>query len=148
MCTINKIYELISGNSALSTISERFTLMSNAAVSLPILLSCETTNKFIDHKILPADAILTGSKWFKLHLFHYMEVGACCDQTHLQKSLGVSTQHMIVVSIVKHHNYFNSKEEVVTTMENNREEPGHDQKGAVDKATKLLLGERIFQLFL
>ena len=65
-----------------------------------------------------------------------------------KKSLGFTAQHAIVVSIVKQHSHYSSKEEIVTIIEDNRKEPGHVQKGDGYEAKKLQTCELIFQLFL
>ena len=48
------------------------------------------------------------------------------------KKLGVTTQHVILVLIVKQHSHCSSKEEVVAITEDYRKELGHAKKGDID----------------
>ena len=69
MLAVNKISELITGNSILSKLNEIFTLMVNFVVSLPMLCSCGPVCKNLDFKSFPVDAAIAGSKLWSLYLF-------------------------------------------------------------------------------
>ena len=65
-------------------------------------------------------ASFTGRKLWTLHLFEQMEVVEHHIYVNLQKGLGVTTHHTLVVYIVKQHKHFISEEEVILTLEENR----------------------------
>ena len=101
MHAINRISELITGNSVMFQINEIFSSLNNVGVSFPLLLSCAAIYKHLYCKRFPVLASLTDSKLWTLPLFKQMEVGVCYLQVNLQQSLGVCAHHTIAVSIVK-----------------------------------------------
>ena len=76
-----------------------------------------------------------------------MEVGLHWIQFKSKISLGSSKPHVIIVSIFKRYNYSISKEEVVPTMEDDRDEIEHIKKD-IDEAAQFQTEEGIIQLFL
>ena len=50
-------------------------------------------------------------------------------QANLQASVGMSTLHTIIASIIKRHSHSRSNEELTSAMEDNRGDIGHVKKG-------------------
>ena len=93
-------------------------MFNNAGVSLPMLLTIKPIHLDLDFKIFLMHAIVVGKKCCPLKLFQ-MNPGVYWVQVNLQKSLGFSTIHVIMLSITKPHRHSSSKEKVITLMEDN-----------------------------
>lgn len=100
-------------------INEIFPPLNNVGILFPLLLSCEAIYRCLDYKRFPALASFTSRKLWTLHLFEQIEVGVCYVQVTLQKKLGFTTHHALVVSILNQHKHCISEEELIAMLEEN-----------------------------
>ena len=64
-----------------------------------------------------------------LQLFEQIEVGVYCAQVKMQKEIGFTAYHALLVSITKQYEHCVSEEEAITMLEDNRGVTGYMKKG-------------------
>ena len=142
------IMKFITGDSVIDEIENRFPPANHICVSFALLYSIPLIHQQLDYQVINFHRSDSTNNLAMLDLFRYRTVGVHWVDAQLITHRLLKANHALVLHILRKFDSSDHPDDVVASLQDNREEIGLVQAKDIKEAIKSNSGLHIFQLFL